>query len=390
MTFSASGNFTCNICGTECERPAGGFGREVESCPTCRSTVRVRGLIAVLSQELFGAALALSDFPTLKGLRGFGMSDSPELAERLAAKFDYTNTFYHQAPRLDITEPSSNDLGRYDFIVSSEVMEHVPTPVERAFENLCRMLKPDGLLLLTVPYTIDGRTVEHFPELHQYTLAAPGGQTVLVNRRRDGALEVFENLVFHGGDGSTLEMRVFSEPSLCDTLRAAGFDSVHIASADVPEAGVEHAETWSLPIAARKGHLRPPVSEMALGAREVSRRVVALERELATIRAEYHRFTEFHQRSTDEANRQLTERAEWVRKVERDFEERSRWAFQLEHERNDAQAAFERTQAAEAQAAHRVEALEKELAAARAELTHLRTRLWTRIGRKLGAVQPRR
>lgn len=387
MTCSASGNFTCNICGAECQRPTGGFGREVESCSACRSTVRVRALIAVLSRELFGASLALPDFPTLKGLRGFGMSDSPELAERLAAKFDYTNTFYHQAPRLDITQPSANDIGRYDFIISSEVMEHVPTPVERAFENLCRMLKPDGLLLLTVPYTIDGRTVEHFPQLHRYALAAPGGQTVLVNRRADGALEVFENLVFHGGDGSTLEMRVFSEPALRETLRAAGFDSVDVASADVPEFGVEHAETWSLPIAARKGRLLPPISEMALGTREAHRRVVALEHELAAVRAEYQRYTEFHQRSAEDSNRQLSERAEWVRKVERDFEERSRWAFQLEHERNDALAAFERSQAGEAQAQQHVETLEKELAETRAALAHLRMRMWTRVGRKLGAVE---
>ena len=84
----------------------------------------------------------------------------------MAAKFDYTNTFYHQAPRLDINHPAPNDFGRYDFIISSEVMEHVPQPVEKAFENLYRMLKPDGLLVLTVPYTIDGRTIEHFPQLH--------------------------------------------------------------------------------------------------------------------------------------------------------------------------------------------------------------------------------
>lgn len=386
MTFSASGSFTCNVCGAECVRPAGGFGREVESCATCRSNVRVRGLVAALSRELFGVDLALTDFPTLKGLRGLGMTDSPELAERLAAKFDYTNTFYHQAPRLDITHPSPNDLGRYDFIVSSEVMEHVPVPVERAFENLYRMLKLEGLLLLTVPYTIDGRTVEHFPHLHQYALASPGGQTVLVNRRQDGALEVFENLCFHGGDGSTLEMRVFSEPGLREILRSAGFDSVDVFSADVTEFGVEHAETWSLPIAARKGRLLAPISEMALGAREFSRRAVALEQELETLRGEFRRYTEFHQRSAEEANRELSLRTEWARKMEHDFEERSRWAFQLEHERKEAQAAFERSQIAEEQARQRIAALEKELGETRATLVHLRTRTWTRVGRKFGAV----
>jgi len=201
LTFSDSGNFTCNICGASCERPDTPPGREVPGCPKCGSTVRLRSLIALLSREIFGVELALPDFPVLKGVRGMGMSDPQELAERLAEKFDYLNTFYHQEPRLDIVEPAQDHLGRYDFILSSEVLEHVPTPVERAFANLNRMLKPDGLLLLTVPYKIEGRTAEHFPELHEYALAAPGGRTVLVNRRRDGSFEVFENLSFHGGDG---------------------------------------------------------------------------------------------------------------------------------------------------------------------------------------------
>jgi len=163
--------------------------------------------------------MALSEFPTLKGIRGIGMSDSPQLASRLAEKFDYTNTFYHQAPFFDVTQPDDRDAGRFDFILSSEVMEHVPPPVERSFAALARLLKPDGLLLMTTPYSIGGKTAEHFPELHQYALASPGGRTVLVNRRRDGCLEIFENLVFHGGHGSTLEVRVFSEQSLIETLR---------------------------------------------------------------------------------------------------------------------------------------------------------------------------
>ncbi|HEY2846079.1 MAG TPA: methyltransferase domain-containing protein, partial [Bryobacteraceae bacterium] len=263
MTSSASGKFTCNICGAANERPATPAGREVPSCPACGSTVRLRSLIALLSREIFGVELALPDFPVLKGVRAIGMSDPPELAQRLAEKFDYSNTFYHQEPRLDIVHPQPDQLARYDFILSSEVMEHVPPPVERAFANLNRMLKPDGLLLLTVPYRIDGRTAEHFPQLHEYALAAPGGRTVLVNRRRDGSLETFENLSFHGGDGSTLEMRVFSEASLKEILGAAGFARVQIASEDVPDFGVHHAETWSLPIAGHKGSFQPPSAEIA-------------------------------------------------------------------------------------------------------------------------------
>ncbi len=127
------------------------------SCASCISTVRLRGLVAALSNEAFGVPLALPDFPEMKGLRGFGMSDPPSLSSQLEKKFDYTNTFYHQPPTIDITNPPESEWGRYDFIVSSEVMEHVPAPLDKAFANLYRLLKPNGVLLLTVPYGLDER-----------------------------------------------------------------------------------------------------------------------------------------------------------------------------------------------------------------------------------------
>src|SRR6266404_764607 len=264
--------FTCNICGADCTLPAQAPGREVENCSNCGSTVRLRALIALLSQEIFGLQLTIPEFPILKGIRGIGMSDLPDVASRLAEKFDYTNTFYHQSPMFDVTHPDERDWGRFDFILSSEVMEHVPAPVETAFSTLHRMLKPDGLLLMTTPYNLAGGTIEHFPELHEYTLASPGGRTVLVNRRRDGSMEVLENLEFHGGHGSTLEMRKFTEASLRAVLAEAGFSSVDFATQSLPEFGVEHAETWSLPIAARKGNFQPPAAELAREYREACRR----------------------------------------------------------------------------------------------------------------------
>lgn len=351
MTFSDSENFTCNICGAVCKRPAAPPGREVPSCSSCGSTVRLRSLVALLSREIFGVELAIPDFPVLKAIRGFGMSDPPELAQRLAEKFEYSNTFYHQEPRLDIADPSPEHLrehsGRYDFILTSEVLEHVSPPVERAFVNLNRMLKPDGLLLLTVPYRLDGRTVEHFPELYEYSLAAPGGRTVLVNRRRDGSLEVFENLVFHGGDGSTLEMRVFTETSLKEIITAAGFTSVRIASEDVPEFGVLHGETWSLPMVGRKGNFRPPSAEIASAYGQAVRQSASLARQL---------------------------------------EERTQWALALQKEKETAVTDFQHVAAEGEEAARHIQTLEKNLAEARAAREKIESNFWVRAGRKLGAV----
>lgn len=84
-------------------------------------------------------------------------------------------------------------------------------------------------------------TVEHFPSLHTYTIVQLGGVPVLVNRRRDGALEVFEDLGFHGGDGETLEMRVFSFPDILRRLAEAGFVDIEVIDGPVTHFGLAQA-----------------------------------------------------------------------------------------------------------------------------------------------------
>jgi len=342
--------------------------------------------VALLSREIFGIELALPEFPVMKGIHGIGMSDSPALASRLAEKFDYTNTFYHQAPFFDVTKPDARNEGRYDFILSSEVMEHVPPPVERGFKTLCRLLQPNGVLLLTTPYTIDGKTKEHFPELNEYALASPGGHTVLINRRPDGTIQTFDRLMFHGGPGSTLEMRVFSEESLKELLAQSGFRDVHIATENSPAFGVEHAETWSLPIAARKGKFVAPPAELAHQYRDLSKRARLLERNLADLQNEYERYIAFHNTSHAEMKGELTARTEWAKDLERNLDERTRWALSLEQENKEAQAAHEQARESERAAWDAAKALEKELVETRDARARLERRLWSRVGRKLGAV----
>jgi hypothetical protein len=348
--------------------------------------VRLRSLIAVLSEEIFGVLLTLPEFPILKGIRGIGMSDTPDLAGRLAEKFDYTNTFYHQAPLFDVTRPEERDRERYDFILSSEVLEHVPPPVERSFAALYGMLKSDGLLLMTTPYNLDGKTAEHFPDLYEYTLASPGGKIVLVNRRRDGAIETFANLAFHGGHGSTLEMRAFTEGSLRGIFEQTGFDSVRFACENRPEFGVEHAETWSLPIAARKGNFHPPAAELALEYREARRLAARKIRDLQSIEAEYDRHIAFHNLADAQWKREAALRAEWIKKVEAEWEDRTKWAQEVAVEKDRAIAEYRRAAKSEAEAWDAVSSLAKKLEAAQGELKRLSSAKWTRLGRKLGAV----
>jgi len=205
----------------------------------------------VLSRTLFGAELPLRDFPVLKSVRGLGIADSDVYAERLARLFSYTNMHYHREPRFDLLRPEPGEFGKYDFVICSDVLEHVEAPVAIAFDTLAQLLKPTGFLVLTAPYALDPVSLEHFPVLNEFGLAEVGGKTVLVNRSPNGQYEVYDGLRFHGGSGATLEMRVFSETAIREHLRAAGLHRIRIHASGSDRHGILSGEC-SVPIVASR------------------------------------------------------------------------------------------------------------------------------------------
>jgi SAM-dependent methyltransferase len=241
-------SFICNVCGSR--NGADSFATEPASC-ACGSNVRLRALMHLLSLELFGESLPLPEFPRLT-IRGIGLTDKECYSGLLAEKFDYTNTHYDREPRLDVAEPHPQLAGTCDFILAADVLEHIAPPVERALEEMCRLLRPNGFLGVTIYCDPKDRMREHFPDLHEYRVVALGDSNVLINRRQDGALEIREDLVFHGGSGETLEMREFGITALRTKLLAAGFKDVHLLTADVPEIGVHFDPDVSQPLIARK------------------------------------------------------------------------------------------------------------------------------------------
>jgi hypothetical protein len=237
--------FTCNICNAECASET--LDREQSSCHECGSNVRLRWIVHALSVELFGRSIRLKEFPVTKDIRGIGMSDPVRIAEPLVSLFEYKNTCLHREPHLDIMDPPP--LEPLDFIITSEVFEHVRPPVQIAFNNLRGLLKPGGSVIFTTPWGCDGDTTEHFPNLYDWRLVRLSSGYVLLNRTTRGTLETFDNLVFHGGPGSTLEMRVFSKKGLEANCATAGFQKIIFAE-DYPEFGIEWGG-WSRGITLR-------------------------------------------------------------------------------------------------------------------------------------------
>lgn len=229
--------FTCNICGKNARYPRRRMTRELASCVHCGSCVRFRSIIHTLSMALFGESLAIKDFPLRKDLAGVGMSDWKGYADRLVTKLNYVNTYYHKEPLLDIATLDAAISERYDFIIATEVFEHVSQPISVAFENAYRLLKPGGVLIFSVP-CVPGETREHFPELWKYTIGKEKDGWFLVNETRDGRKQRYDDLTFHGGPGTTLEMRLFGRDSLAKNFADAGFGQVREHHEEVEAFGI--------------------------------------------------------------------------------------------------------------------------------------------------------
>jgi hypothetical protein len=396
MDDSAGTGFQCNICGTVNESAPGIWDREVPSCSACGSTIRTRSLMQVLSEELFGMTLPVRDFPRLKGIRGIGMSDSADYASLLADRFDYRNTWYHRDPQLDITRVAESEWGKYDFVISSEVLEHVSPPVEQAFVTLCRLLKPDGVLVMSVPFLNTPETREHFPELHDFTIATLQDRLVLVNRTRQGRIEVHEDLLFHGGPGSTLELRLFSGRHLRQSLLDGGFAEVQFYPGPAAKWGIVHPGEWSLPLAARKQPFslrKSCVAEWVEQWQSILIRIRTQQEEVVRLRtateragAELAARTEWAQRLDSELQTageqlrslegELESRTLWARDLEKQLAERTAWALSLQRDLEEHVRIAQDLQST-------ADVVRSELEAARAQLAALENSRAVRLGRRL-------
>jgi SAM-dependent methyltransferase len=233
--------YVCNITGQTFELEEHDKHRELSVQFGYNS--RFRAVCYLLTKMLFKEPKILCNIEPNKNIKGIGMSDAT-WAHLCAEKFDYINTFYHTEPYLDIyNETHVNKYTELDFIISSDVFEHVdPFPsLQSAFDNLSKMLKKEGVLIFSVPYDAEVEEhVEHYPNLYKYKLLKDDDNYLLYNKTIDGKNEIFDNLCFHGGPGSVLEMRKFSKKSITTFLSNSGFNEItfHSITDDMHKHGI--------------------------------------------------------------------------------------------------------------------------------------------------------
>lgn len=229
-------NFECNLCGGLSPYRREDLHRELPSCVCCGSTVRHRQVA-----HAYGAISQSRRQTARHEMRVLGLSDAPLIEKFFLGleKVRYLNTFVDEAPVLDIVQPPKSFLSSADVVVSSDVLEHVPFPVNQALVGKFKILKPGGWLLLTVPYSVKGPSVEHYPWMVDYeTVIAKPDLVRVIGIDRSGSKMEISDPVFHGGPGKTLEMRQLTLEVILDELKRAGFIDVRVLDEEQPTLGI--------------------------------------------------------------------------------------------------------------------------------------------------------
>jgi len=222
-TGSVSGR--CNLCGNRTSYSVTSeVVRETLACSVDGSNGRHRAIAAALSQELFGESdrdiahvierlsserkhVYLAEVNTSIALR-FAASMPAELlavSEYYGDEYasgDFVGEFRHEnLERISFADE------RFDVIVTSEVMEHVPD-VLRAEREIVRVLRPGGIYLFTVP------------------LSPWGDEDIILSKMQaDGTIVHFGEPQYHGDPKRAegiLAYRIFSVRALQRRFEALG------------------------------------------------------------------------------------------------------------------------------------------------------------------------
>jgi hypothetical protein len=246
------------------------------------------------------------------------------------------------------------------------------------------------VLLLTTPYRPGSETLEHFPSIRDFAVVELDGRWVMVHRDAEGRIHSHEDLVFHGGDGSTLEMRVFSEGGLKKLLEDAGFNDIRIAGGSHAEYGIYQSDCWSLPIAARKAPVSTPREtflDLANSYASTRLKLNNAERQLRILKQEYAHHVAWAEEKVGQLEEDLKRRNAWGVGIERDFEERTAWALQLRGELEEVRNELASQESEVEKRTHWALGLQAELDRVHAERQRIESSRWFRFSQKLGFLK---
>jgi len=216
-------SWSCILCGASHDDTPEPVSREGAVCGVCDSTWRTRAVTLAVMTGLGIDPAPLSEISTDWSRVGVGFDDHPSIFSRFPARWDFVNTRLHRFPQLDLLSPTDTTVGAFEFALCSDVLEHVQPPYRRGLEGLLTILKPGGFAVISVPVSGNPETIEHYPGLKRFE--------ILESRAVEwtdemGTRHHQSHPVFHGGDGLTLEFRIFSASEIVATLVEVGFESV--------------------------------------------------------------------------------------------------------------------------------------------------------------------
>lgn len=157
--------FTCNVCGHKSRKPydspvhvsplfqtetiiGGGF-RAAQKCPTCSANDRLRFVVEVLKREtdIFTKPCSVLEMAPVKGFR--------LLLKKKNRKASYLSGDIVPGRAMRVLDITKLDLENesFDYIICCHVMEHI-LDEGKAISELKRVLKPGGVILLSMPVCI--------------------------------------------------------------------------------------------------------------------------------------------------------------------------------------------------------------------------------------------
>lgn len=208
-------------------------------CPLCR---RTRLFVRLASDETSVRCLHCRATPVTLSLVSVLLESQPDLAQkavyelssrgalfaflqRNAGSVTGSEYFADLAPgawqgsiQCQDVQALTYPSGSFDICTSTEVFEHVPDD-HRGFAEVCRVLRPGGRLVFTVPIDVHGQTIE------RARLSAGGDIEHLLTPEYHGDPV--------GNAGRILAFRNYGA-DIVDRLIASGFDSADLRMPDHP------------------------------------------------------------------------------------------------------------------------------------------------------------